>query len=61
MNTEPSLQVIGSKRQTVEWTVRQYAQREQVSVVTVRRWVQKGALEIRRTVGGGIRIIEKNQ
>jgi DNA-directed RNA polymerase specialized sigma24 family protein len=40
-----------------EFTVKEYAYREKVSVVTVRRWIKKGAVEIRRTPGVGIRII----
>lgn len=41
-----------------EFTVKEYAYREKVSVVTVRRWIKKGAVEIRRTPGVGIRIIK---
>lgn len=41
-----------------EFTVRDYAAREQVNERTVRRWIEKGAVTIRRTPGGGVRIIE---
>jgi excisionase family DNA binding protein len=37
-------------------TVREYAVVERVDVSTVRRWIAKGALVVRRTPGGGIRI-----
>lgn len=42
----------------MEFTVRAYASREQVNERTVRRWIVKGAVQIRRTAGGGIRIVE---
>lgn len=54
MQTEPTLQIL-SRRQ--EMTVRQYAQHEQVTVVTVRRWISKGAIQVRRTPSGGVRIV----
>ncbi len=57
MHAEPSLTIHGPRQ--VEWTVRQYAEREQVSPLTVRRWIVKGAIQTRKTPGGGIRIIEK--
>ena len=41
---------------TREWTVKEYARAERVSDRTVHRWVAKGAVEVRRTPGGGIRI-----
>lgn len=44
---------------TSEYTVRDFARREQVNERTVRRWIDKGAVEIRRTPGGGIRIVER--
>jgi hypothetical protein len=40
-----------------EYTVREYARAEQVDTSTVRRWIMKGAVEIRRTPGGGIRVL----
>lgn len=42
-----------------ECTVKELARREQVSERTVRRWIDKQALDVRRTPGGGIRIIER--
>lgn len=41
----------------MELTVKEYAQRERVDERTVRRWIAKGAVEYRRTPGGGVRII----
>jgi len=40
-----------------EYTVKQYAMREQVTVPTVRAWIKRGALEIRRTPGNHYRIV----
>jgi DNA binding domain, excisionase family len=37
-------------------TVKELAARERVGERTVRRWIEKGAVTIRRTPGGGIRI-----
>lgn len=42
-----------------EFTVRDFARKEQVNEKTVRRWIVKGAVTIRRTPGGGIRIVER--
>lgn len=42
-------------------TVREYAKFEQVSEVTVRRWIVKGAVPVRRTPGGGVRVIIPDQ
>jgi predicted site-specific integrase-resolvase len=44
------------ERRPREWTVNEYAALERVDPRTVRRWIDKGALEIRKTPGGGIRI-----
>jgi excisionase family DNA binding protein len=44
-----------------ERTVKEYAAIERVDERTVRRWIQKGAVEARRTPGGGIRIPDPNQ
>ncbi len=40
-------------------TVKELAAREDVHVMTVYRWIAKGAVEVRRTPGGGIRIVER--
>jgi excisionase family DNA binding protein len=39
-----------------EYTVKEYARAERVHEDTVRRWITKGAVAVRRTPGGGIRI-----
>jgi len=39
-----------------EFTVKQFAAKEQVDPRTVRRWIEKGAVQVRRTPSGGIRI-----
>lgn len=58
---EPSsLTIHRPARNTVEWTVRQYAEHEQVTIVTVRRWIQKGAIQVRRTPSGGVRVVTKH-
>lgn len=41
-----------------ELTVKEKAELERVSERTVRRWIDKGAVSVRRTPGGGIRVIE---
>lgn len=45
-----------NRRNQPEFTVKEYAKREQVTPRTVWNWIAKGALSIRRTPGGGIRI-----
>lgn len=40
-----------------ELTVKEFAHRERVHEATVRRWIDKGAVPVRRTPGGGIRIV----
>lgn len=40
-----------------EVTVREYAEIERVKVRTVRRWIAKGAVDVRRTPGGSIRVL----
>ena len=42
-----------------ELTVKEFAAQERVTEVTVRRWIAKGAVAIRRTPGGGIRIVDR--
>lgn len=44
-----------------ELTVKQLAAREQVDERTVRRWIEKGAVDVRRTPGGGIRIVDRRR
>lgn len=44
---------------TKEFKVRDYARKEQVTEQTVRNWIAKGAVEVRRTPGGGVRIVER--
>lgn len=39
-----------------ELTIKEFAAVERVDERTVRRWIAKGAVEVRRTPGGGIRI-----
>lgn len=39
-----------------EFTVKEFAARERVTERTVRNWIDKGAVPVRRTPGGGIRI-----
>lgn len=44
-----------------EYTVKQFAKREQVTERTVRNWIGKGAVDVRRTAGGRlIRIIDRS-
>lgn len=43
----------------MELTVKEFAARERVDERTVRRWIMKGAVDYRRTPGGGIRITSK--
>lgn len=40
-----------------ELTVRELAERERVTKRTVYNWIEKGAVEHRRTPGGGLRIL----
>lgn len=42
-----------------EYTVKRYAEVQGVEERTVRRWIAKGAVEVRRTPGGGIRIVDE--
>lgn len=41
----------------MELTVKEMAARERVDERTVRRWIAKGAVSVRRTPGGGIRVL----
>lgn len=45
-----------TKQQRIELTVKEYAQRERVTERTVWSWIAKGAVETRRTPGGGVRV-----
>lgn len=42
-----------------EYTVKELANRERVNERTVYRWIDKGAVDVRRTPGGGVRIVER--
>ena len=44
------------KGATVELTVKEYAHQERVTERTVWNWIDKGAVTVRRTPGGGVRI-----
>ncbi len=44
-----------------ELTVKEYASAERVDEKTVRRWIAKGAIDVRRTPGGGIRIADPKE
>ena len=44
-----------------EFTVKEFAAKERVDEKTVRRWIVKGAVDVRRTPGGGVRILEPTQ
>lgn len=41
-----------------ELTIKEYAARERVTDRTVRNWIAKGAVVVRRTPGGQVRISE---
>jgi len=45
----------------MDLTIRELAERDKVDERTVRRWIEKGAVETRRTPGGRIRIIERRE
>ena len=42
---------------TREMTVKEYAAAERVTPRTVRTWIAKGAVPVRRTAGGGVRVL----
>lgn len=43
-----------------EFTVKEFARHERVDERTVRRWIAKGAVAVRRTPGGGVRIRQES-
>lgn len=43
----------------MEYTVKEFAHRERVDERTVRRWIEKGAVVVRRTPGGRVRIMDE--
>jgi hypothetical protein len=60
-SNEPTIMFLGGKRaaqqsDSRELKVKEYAEREQVDERTVWRWIAKGAVTVRRTPGGGVRI-----
>ena len=57
--TEHSLQIFGASTSTTnrtEFTVKEYARVEGVTERTVWTWIAKGAVDVRRTPGGRVRI-----
>lgn len=42
-----------------ELTVKEFAHRERVTDRTVWNWIAKGAIDVRRTPGGGVRIMDR--
>lgn len=44
-----------------ELTVKEFAHQERVTERTVWNWIAKGAVQIRRTPGGGIRIHDQRR
>ncbi len=58
--SEPTLRIFGpnmpgSARR--ELTVREYALHERVTERTVWRWIDKDAVQTRKTPGGGVRVV----
>jgi excisionase family DNA binding protein len=45
------------RRGIVELTVKEFAREERVTERTVRNWIVKGAISVRRTPGRGVRIL----
>lgn len=52
----PSSMLVLGSRSVCELTVREYAAHERVSTRTVWTWIQKGAVSVRRTPGGSVRV-----
>jgi excisionase family DNA binding protein len=44
---------------STELTVKELAERERVTRRTVYHWIEKGAVETRKTPGGGVRIVDR--
>ena len=44
---------------SAELTVKELAERERVTRRTVYHWIEKGAVETRKTPGGGVRIVDR--
>jgi excisionase family DNA binding protein len=42
-----------------ELTVKELAARERVTTRTVYHWIEKGAVDARKTPGGGVRILDR--
>ncbi len=57
---EPQMMVMGRGARHAELTVKEYAQRQRVTERTVWTWVRKQAVQVRRTPGGGVRIIDRS-
>jgi len=45
------------RRRVVEMTVKEFAALERVTIRTVKTWIEKGAVQVRRTPGGGVRVL----
>ena len=63
METQHTLLIVGGRSQLTstrpEWTVKEYAHIEGVTERTVWSWISKGAVSIRRTPGGRVRILPR--
>lgn len=55
--SEPSLHIFRYGVNSRELTVKEYAAQEGVTPRTVWNWIDKGAVAVRRTPGGGVRIL----
>jgi hypothetical protein len=58
---QPTMQVFGRGATAGghELTVKEYAARQRVTERTVWTWVRKQAVQVRRTPGGGVRILDR--
>jgi excisionase family DNA binding protein len=50
---------VGTAVMPTELTVKELAERERVTRRTVYHWIEKGAVETRKTPGGGVRIVDR--